>query len=370
MTLGFVPPPYPHDRLDEIRKIAEMHPGGCVDLSVGTPCDPPPPAVVEAMAKSDSERGYPPPTGRRDLKDAVSGWLERRFAVRISPEQIAACVGTKEFVAGVPHLLRLRFPQLDTVLYPEISYPTYAMGAVLAGARPVPVRVDSSNRLDLASVDPADARRALCLWVNTPANPTGALDDLGEIAEWGRAHGVTIFSDECYADFTWSGPPRSILEHGSDGVVAVHSLSKRSNLAGVRAGFYAGDKDLVTYLAEVRKHSGLMVPGPVQAGAVVAYGDDDHVETQRQRYHSRLELMARILSAAGYEVALPGGGFYLWIPPSDGDSWAMTRRLAAQAGVLASPGEFYGDAGAGHVRLAMVQPEESLALVGQRLGIA
>jgi aspartate/methionine/tyrosine aminotransferase len=243
------------------------------------------------------------------------------------------------------------------------------MGAILAGGRAVAVPVDDGFRPDLAAIDPADADRALCLWVNTPGNPAGGLDDLSAAAAWGRAHGVPVFSDECYVEFTWTGPRQTILEHGTDGVVAVHSLSKRSNLAGGRAGVYAGDADLVGYLAEVRKHAGLMVPGPVQAAAVAAWGDDAHVDAQRDTYWRRLERMQAILAAWGVDAPLPDGGFYLWVPAPGGDAWAFARRLAADAGVLASPGEFYGDAGAGYVRLALVRPDAQLDLVAQRLGV-
>jgi aspartate/methionine/tyrosine aminotransferase len=239
----FVPPPYPYDRLDEIAAIADAHEGGMVDLSVGTPCDPPPQSVLDALASSDSERGYPPSIGTPALRAAASAWIARRFDVP-EPPALAACIGTKEFVGTLPQWLQLRAPDRDTVLYPAVAYPTYAMGAELAGCRAVPVAVDDDFRLDLSSIDPGDAARALCLWVNSPSNPTGALDDLASAAAWGRDHGVPVFSDECYAEFTWDGPPRTILEHGSDGLVAVHSLSKRSNLAGVRVGFYAGDPAL------------------------------------------------------------------------------------------------------------------------------
>jgi succinyldiaminopimelate transaminase len=365
---GFVPPPYPYDRLAELRAVADALPGGCVDLSVGTPIDPPPDVVVQALGHSGAERGYPPSIGTVAYREAATAWLARRLSVDLDPDQLAACVGTKEFVAGLPHWLRLRSPDRDTVLYPAVSYPSYAMGARLAGARAVPVAVDSSFRIDLDSIDAADAARALCLWVNTPGNPAGGLDDLGTAASWGRAHGVPVFSDECYVEFTWDGRPRTILEHGTEGLVAVHSLSKRSNLAGARAGFYAGDADLVSYLSELRKHAGFMVPGPIQAAAVAAWHDDRHVEAQRERYRGRLEAFAEVLAAVGVDAPMPGGGFYLWAPAPDGDAWGLARRLAAEGGALVSPGEFYGDAGRGHIRVALVQPGERLDLVAARLG--
>ena len=369
MTAGFTPPPYPYDRLDAFKVVAAGHDGGMVDLSIGDPFDPPPASVITALASSAAERSYPASIGSPVYRDAARGWMERELGVTVARGEIAACIGTKEFVAGLPHWLRLRDPERDTVLYPAISYPSYAMGAELAGARAVPVPVTADGRSDLDAIDPSDVARALCLWVNSPGNPTGHLDDLGAAASWGRANRVPVISDECYVEFTWDGPRRSILEHDSDGVLAVHSLSKRSNLAGVRAGFYAGDGDLVHYLSELRKHAGFMVPGPVQAAAVAAWNDQEHVEEQRQRYRDRLELFGSILAGIGIDATMPGGAFYLWAAAPDGDAWALVERLAAVGGALVSPGEFYGPAGADFVRVAVVQPAERLELVGRRLGV-
>ena len=203
------------------------------------------------------------------------------------------------------------------------------------------------------AVDAEDAARALLLWTNSPSNPTGGLADPDEAAAWGRARGVPVFSDECYAEFTWDGPAADrCSRHGPDGVVAVHSLSKRSNLAGLRAGFYAGDPELVGYLVEVRRHAGLMVPGPVQDAGAVAFADDAHVDEQRARYDERLRFVAATLSDAGCPVELPDGGFYLWVPVPEAfdDGWGLAGMLARRGGLLVSPGEFYGPAGAGFVR--------------------
>jgi succinyldiaminopimelate transaminase len=372
---GFEPPPYPYDRLQPLYALAERHAGGVVDLSIGTPCDPPPPLVLEALASSGTERSYPPSVGTPAFRRAVAGWFDRRFGVAVEPSDVAACVGSKELVAGLPHWLRLRDPSRDTVLYPEVSYPSYAMGALLAGCRAVPVPVDPHWRLDLSAVDPADVSRALLLWSNTPGNPAGGLDDLGAVAEWGRSHSVPVFSDECYAEFTWAGPSgpsglpgATILSSGCDGVVAVHSLSKRSNLAGLRVGFYAGDPELVHYLSELRKHAGFMVPGPAQAAGIAALGDQDHVVAQRERYLHRLTRVAEVLRRLGLDVTLPGGGFYLWVPAPDGDAWTLAERLATGLGVIVSPGEFYGEAHPGFVRVAVVQPDEQIDLLIDRAG--
>jgi aspartate/methionine/tyrosine aminotransferase len=378
VAAGFNPPPYPYDRLNAVRQRAVERFGdgdegeaGIVDCSIGTPNDPPPDAVLEAEATSGTERGYPASNGSAAYRRAAAGWLSRRFGVTIDPDhELAACVGTKEMVASTAQYLRLRNPDRDTVLYPSVSYPTYAMGAVLGGCRPVPVKELPGGGLDLDSIAVADRDRSLLLWVNSPSNPTGLLTGMETVAQWGRDHRVPIFSDECYAEFTWDGPPRTILSTGLEDVVAVHSLSKRSNLAGVRAGFYAGDPDIVGYLLDVRRHAGLMVPGPVQAAAVVAFGDDAHVEVQRERYRERLGYLRGVFGAAGLPTPMPAGGFYLWVPVPDsvaGGGWGLVEELALAGGLLASPGDLYGEEGAAFVRVAVVQPIERLRLVGQRL---
>ena len=367
-SAGFVPPPYPYDRLDRLVPMAQAIDGGVVDLSIGTPCDPPLDSVIAALSTSNAERGYPPSIGTDVLRQAICSWLTRRFDLDVPMSQVAACVGTKEFVATSPHYLRLRNPSKDTVLFPAVAYPTYEMGATLAGCRavPVPCRVDGA--LDFAAISEADATRAVMLWVNSPSNPTGALTDLGEAATWGRRHGVPVFSDECYVEFTWDGPASTILHHGLEGVIAVHSLSKRSNLAGLRVGFYAGDADIVGYLKEVRKHVGMLVPGPAQAAAAVALGDDAHVAVQRDRYRGRLEHLGKVFTAwSGVDISMPAGGFYLWFDAGDG--WEFAERLARQGGALVSPGDFYGAGGAQNVRAAVVQPDDRIELVARRLGV-
>jgi succinyldiaminopimelate transaminase len=359
---GFVPPPYPYDRLDEIIALAAKHDGGAVDLSIGTPCDPPLPAVLEALGRADGVRGYPSSIGSPALRGAAADWIARRLGAEVDAQAgVAVCVGTKEFVASVPQYLQLRDPSRDTILYPAISYPTYEMGAILAGCRAVPY-------FSLAEISDTDAARALAVWVNSPTNPTGALGDLSEAAAWGRARDVLVLSDECYAEFTWTTAPSTILAAGTSGVLALHSLSKRDNFAGARVGFYAGDSAVVDYLREVRKHAGLMVAAPVQAAAVIALGDDEHVEVQRTRYLSRLHVLADLLTQLGYSATLPDGAFYLWVPAPSGDGWDAARDLAERVGIVVSPGDFYGTASRGYFRVAAVQPDERVALARTRLG--
>ncbi|HEX9548450.1 MAG TPA: aminotransferase class I/II-fold pyridoxal phosphate-dependent enzyme, partial [Acidimicrobiales bacterium] len=347
-------------------------PGGAVDLSIGTPTDPPPTAVLQVLASADETgavRGYPPSIGTESLRRAITEWTQHRLGVDLPLDAVAVCVGTKEFVGTLPQWLKLRTPDRNTILYPAVSYPTYEMGAVLAGLRGVAVPVDANFHMRLDAISDDDASRALALWVNSPGNPAGQLEDLAQAAEWGRDRGVPVFSDECYIEFTWDGPARTILSSGLDGVVSVHSLSKRSNLAGLRLGWYAGDPELVQYLREVRKHVGMMVPGPVQQAGVAALADQTHVDTQRDRYRERLVRIQQILVGLGVDAPFPGGAFYLWAPAPEGDAWGFAERLAVDGGVLVSPGDIYGAAGAGYVRIALVRPLDSLELVASRLGV-
>jgi aspartate/methionine/tyrosine aminotransferase len=264
--------------------------------------------------------------------------------------------------------MKLRTPSRDTVLFPAVSYPSYAMGATLSGCRPVAVPMTASGGIDISKISADDAKRALMIWMNSPSNPTGALDDMEAVVKWGRANNIPVFSDECYVEFTWQGKPSTALQYGTEGVIALHSLSKRSNLAGLRVAFYAGDADIVHYLKEVRKHAGLMVPGPAQAAGVVALNDVEGVKVQAQVYRRRLERTAQVLSKwSGRTIDLPAGGFYLWFDATDG--WEFAERLATEGGALVSPGDFYGAGGSNNVRVAVVQPDDRIELLAQRLGL-
>ncbi len=374
---GFVPPPYPHDRLGELRAVAERVPGGIIDASVGTPVDPTPEVVLAAARSALGEAtGYPPTIGTPQLREAVAGWLARRFGVAIDSSAIVACIGTKEVVAGLPRLLSLRHPGRDTVLYPALSYPTYAMGATLAGLRAVPVPVDEHWHPDLTAVDDADAARALVLWCNDPANPTGVTATVPELAAsvaWARERGIIVASDECYAELTFdasgaAAAPVTALAGSHDGVLSVHSLSKRSNMAGFRVGFVAGDPDLVHYLGEVRKHAGMMIAAPMQAACVAALGDDAHVDAQRARYAARRAAMLQALETFGLPHDGGSSTFYLWLAQHgrEADGWAIAARLA-EVGVLVAPGDLYGPAGDRHVRLALTLTDDQVERAVERL---
>ena len=321
-------PPYPYDRLAGLAKVAEAQRGGMVDCSIGTPYDPPLPAVIQALATSGAERGYPASAGSPALRGAAAELADA--SLRAGPASIRRqsppASGPRSWSPLCHTCLGLRSPDKDTVLYPAVSYPTYAMGAELAGCRAVPVP-SAPGRLGGSTSTPSTPstpRGRCCSGRTRRRTRPGGLGDLAAEAAWGRAHGVPVFSDECYAVFTWDGPPRSVLQHGSDGVVAVHSLSKRSNLAGVRVGFYAGDPELVEFLRAVRQHAGLMVPGPAQAAGWPPWPT---MTTSRPSGHatgSAWRFLAGVLGGYGCPVGLPEGGFYLWVPVPAGP---LERRL-------------------------------------------
>lgn len=355
-------PQFPWDRLTPYADRARAHPDGLVDLSVGMPVDPTPAVVQDALRAAADAPGYPLTYGTAALREAASGWLERRLGVRLPPDQVLPTVGSKELVALLPSLLGLG----GRVLFPDLAYPTYDIGARLAGCTPVPVRT-VDGLIDVGALDPDGA---VLLWVNYPANPHGRVapvEYLAEVVAWGRAHGVLVASDECYAEFSWTAPVTSALAHGADGVLAVHSLSKRSNLAGYRAGFVAGDPTVIQTLLEVRRHAGLIVPAPVQSAMTAALRDDAHVEAQWHRYFERRAILLGALQRSGWRVDHSEGGLYLWVThPIRDDCWD-TVEWFAERGILVAPGEFYGAAGRRHVRIALTAPTDRVSAAADRL---
>jgi succinyldiaminopimelate transaminase len=354
-------PVFPWDRLLPYAERARAHPDGVVDLSVGTPVDPTPAVVQDALRAAADSPGYPLTAGTAPLREAASGWLARRLGVTCPPDQVLPTIGSKELVGLLPSLLGLH----GTVLFPDLAYPTYDIGARIAGCPPVPVRT-RDGLVDVAALDPDGAA---LLWVNYPANPHGRVapaSHLADVVAWGRAHGVLVASDECYAEYGWTAPVTSVLAHGTEGVLAVHSLSKRSNLAGYRAGFVAGDAAVVAALHEVRRHAGLIVAGPVQAAMVAALRDDAHVDEERRRYAERRELLAGALGRTGWRIDHSEGGLYLWATHPAYDCWGAVEWLA-ERGILVAPGEFYGTPGARHVRIALTAPTDRVAAAADRL---
>ncbi|MGW0519135.1 succinyldiaminopimelate transaminase [Crossiella sp. NPDC003009] len=357
----FALPDFPWDSLAEHAAQARAHRGGAVDLSVGTPVDEVDEKLRAALASVARVPGYPTTHGTPELREAAVGAMARRFGVTgLDPAAVLPTIGSKELVAWLPTLLGIRPGELVAV--PELAYPTYEVGARLAGAEVV--------RLADGQAPPPGTR---LVWLNSPSNPTGRVlpaEQLAEAVRAARAVGAVVASDECYLSLGWDAEPVSALRaEVSDGdltgLLAVHSLSKSSSLAGYRAGFLTGDPVLVARLLEIRKHAGMMVPRPVQAAVTAALADDEHVARQRERYRARREVLLPALKAAGFTVEHSTAGLYLWSTRGE-DAWQTVSWLADR-GILVAPGTFYGPGGDRHVRVALTATDERIAAAAERL---
>jgi succinyldiaminopimelate transaminase len=354
-------PDFPWDRLTPYKETAASHPGGISDLSVGTPVDPVPEVVRQALAAASDSPGYPLTYGTAALRQAAAGWLRRNHEVVVDPADVLPTMGSKELVAWLPTLLGVRPGQ--RVLFPELAYPTYDVGARLAGATPY-----AADGLLAVGPEPVPL-----VWVNSPSNPTGKVlpaEHLRKVVSWARERGAVVASDECYIGLGWEERPISILHPdvcgaSHEGLLAVHSLSKRSNLAGYRAAFVAGDPALVKRVLEVRKHAGMIMPAPVQAAMIAALDDDAHAEEQRARYARRRAVLRPALEAAGWQIEHSTAGLYLWASNGTG-CWDQVRDLA-ERGILVAPGDFYGTAGSRHVRIAITATDERISAAVSRL---
>lgn len=358
-------PDFPWDRLTGFAAQARAHPGGIVDLSVGTPVDPTPPVVRQALAAASDAPGYPQTWGTPALREAVAAWFARRRGVPdVAPDGVLPTIGSKELVAWLPTLLGLG--PGDDVVHPSVAYPTYDVGARLAGATPVPA--DGT-----VAVGPG-TRRVKLVWVNSPSNPTGqvlGVEHLRKVVAWARSIGAVVASDECYAELCWdverapSILSPEVCDGSHEGLLAVYSMSKQSNLAGYRAAFVAGDVALVRRLLEIRKHAGMIMPWPVQQAMLAALGEDAHVADQRARYASRRSVARKALLENGFEIDHSEAGLYLWA--SRGEPCTETVAALAAVGVLVAPGDFYGPAGTRHVRVALTATDERVAQLPARL---
>ncbi|MEO6826996.1 MAG: succinyldiaminopimelate transaminase [Microbacteriaceae bacterium] len=366
MTLAPLPD-YPWDQLAPFAARAKAHPDGVVDLSVGSPVDPTPELIRSALAAATDAHAYPQTIGAPALRAAIVAWFaRRRGVVDLTEANVLPSIGSKELVALLP--LMIGIGAGDVVVHPRAAYPTYAIGATIAGAKAVPCD------------DPADwPQNTKLVWLNSPGNPDGAVLDIDRLrAARLRAKelGAAIVSDECYAELGWEGKWRderipSILDPrvvGGDrrNVLAIYSLSKQSNMAGYRAAFAAGCAELIRKLVVVRKHAGLMMPDPLQHAMVAALGDDRHVQEQRERYRSRRDALKPALQSAGFRIDRSEAGLYLWATEGR-DAWVSMGRLA-DAGILAGPGVFYGDAFPQHVRLSLTATDERVTAAVRRLG--
>ncbi|MEY4533396.1 MAG: hypothetical protein RI926_1165 [Actinomycetota bacterium] len=359
-------PEYPWDAMAPYVAMAKAHADGAIDLSIGSPVDPTPAVIRQALAKATDSHAYPTTMGTPALREAIVAWFARRRAVTgLSVENVLPTIGSKEFVAWLPFMLRLG--PGDVVVHPTAAYPTYDIGARMAEATP------------FASDDPAEwPENTKLVWLNSPGNPDGRVLDKAQLkarVDRARELDAYIVGDECYAEMGWTGrwetePIPSLLDPevtGGDltGILTAYSLSKQSNLAGYRAAFVAGDAKLIAQLTNIRKHAGMMQPGPVQAAMVAALADDAHVAAQKELYRARRELLIPALNSAGYRVDHSEAGLYLWV--TEGlDAWASIDKLAG-LGIIAGPGVFYGDFYPQHVRLSLTETDERIAEAARRL---
>ncbi|WP_214327068.1 succinyldiaminopimelate transaminase [Nonomuraea sediminis] len=351
-------PDFPWDRLEPYKERALAHPDGIVDLSIGTPVDPVPRVIQDALIQGADSPGYPLTHGTPALREAAAGWLARRHGVTVEPRDVLPLIGSKEFIAALPGYLGAQ-----RVVFPELAYPTYDVGARLAGASAV-----ASDGLLALGPEKVDL-----VWVNSPSNPTGRVlpvEHLRKVVAWARERGAIVASDECYIELGWEEQPVSILhpsvcEGSHEGLLAVHSLSKRSNLAGYRAGFVTGDPALVKRLLETRKHAGMLMPQPVQSAMTVALGDDAHAEAQRELYSARRAVLRPALERAGWRIDHSVAGLYLWASNGE-NAWDQVSKLS-EIGILVAPGEFYGPAGERHVRVALTASDERIGAAVGRL---
>lgn len=355
-------PEFPWDTLAAAKRRAAEHPDGIVDLSIGTPVDPVPAVVVEALTAAADAHGYPTVLGPEAVRASAADWLARTAGVEgLTPEHVLMTIGSKELIANLP--MQLGLGAGDLVVYPELAYPTYEVGARYAGCEVL--AADST-----IAVGP---RRPALVYLNSPANPTGrvlGVDHLRKVVTWARERDVLVVSDECYLEHAWETPAVSVLhpdvcDGDFTGLLAVHSTSKRSNLAGYRAAFVAGDPAVVAELLAVRKHLGFMVPTPVQQAMAAAFADDEHAAVQRQAYAARRTVLRGGLEAADFTIEHSEGALYLWA--TRGEPCRDTIAWLAERGILAAPGEFYGPAGARHVRVAFTATDERISAAAARL---
>lgn len=355
-------PDFPWDSLGEARAIATAHPDGLVDLTVGAPVDPVAETIRGALYEGGRFPGYPTTLGTAQLRETIAESVQRRYQMRLNPQsEILPVIGTKEAIAWLPTVLGIGAGH--SIVIPELAYPTYEVGALLSGARVI--RADGT--LQLGPETPT-------LWyLNSPGNPSGkvlGIEHLRKVVAWARDRGVIVASDECYLGLSWDEPAYSILDErvcdgDTTGLLAIHSLSKTSNMAGYRGGFIGGDPALIAELLEARKHAGLMVPYPVQQAMIAAYSDDEQEVRQRRIYRQRREVLSLAVRAAGLEIVDSTGGLYLWA--TRGEDCRDTVAWLASHGILVAPGEFYGPQGQRFVRFALTATDAAIEQAVARL---
>lgn len=366
VTPGSLLPQFPWDSLTRAKATAAAHEEGMVNLSVGTPVDEVASIIRQGLSEGAAAPGYPQTVGTPELRAAIVAAMARRYGVTglesaVNGGNVLPVIGTKEAIGWLPFLLGVGAGH--TVVIPELAYPTYEVGVRIAGAELL--RADSLTQIGPAS--------PTLMFINSPGNPNGkvlGVEHLRKVVEWARARDVIVASDECYLGLGWTEQPVSILDpRVCDGdftnLLAIHSLSKTSNMASYRTGWFAGDADLIAELVSVRRHMGLMMPGPIQHATIAALNDDSHEAEQKQRYSDRREILRDALVAAGFRVDDSEGGLYLWVTRGE-DCWQTVDWLA-ERGILVAPGSFYGPRGAQHVRVGLTATLNDIEVAAARI---
>ena len=336
---------------------AKAHPEGGIDLSVGTPVDSTPEFIQQKLSSSSDSPGYPLTVGSPALREAMRTWAVTQLGVT-GDFDVLPTIGSKEFIAWLPSVLESK-----KVLYPKIAYPTYLVSSMIAHAES-----------EAVETDPTQWPEADLVWVNSPSNPTGRVapvSELEEIIKYSVKNKSIIVSDECYINFpadSNAAKPVSIFKVATgknENLLGVYSLSKRSNMAGYRAGLVVGDSALIAKIREVRKHAGMILSAPVQAAMIAALGDEKHVQVQAERYARRRSVLRPALESLGFKVEHTEAGLYIWC--SRGEPAMDSVAFLADRGVLVTPGHFYGEAGAQFIRVALTATDDEIMRAASRM---
>ena len=363
-------PEYPFARLDAKRREMESKGVRVIDLGIGDPSEPTPQFIQDVLTDAvPRSSGYPRVAGIPELRNAAAAWLKRRFGVDLNPEtEILPVNGSKEAIHNLP--LALIDAARPLALVPVPAYPVYALGVNAAGGEVIrlPLHPEQAYLPDLDAVPDTTWSKTAMLWINYPHNPTGAIasrEFLAMAAARCREHGVLLAGDEAYADIYFEERPPGALEYGTENVLAFHTLSKRSAMAGYRTGFMAGDARLIAALLRMRPGLGVATPRFVQEAAVAAWNDDAHPAEQRRTYAERKDSAILVLLKAGFEVNPPKAGLFIWMGVPAGFTSESFAMRCLEAGVVLLPGSALDPSGEGYVRISLTAPasvlEEALA---------
>ena len=350
---------YPFVRIERAKRAAAEAGIEIIDFGQGDPREPTDPIIRQALVDGLEERmGYPKAEGLPELREAIAGWVGRRFGVELDPAaEVIPTYGSKEAIYSFAQLVFDPDGPKDTVLVTEPGYPVPARAAAFAGARVESLPLLEANGF-LPDTRAVDWERVALFWVNYPNNPTGATAPLSffeELAGLAAEHDFLLCSDEAYTELWFTEPPRSALEVADrSNVVVFQTLSKRSSMTGYRSGFVAASPEVIGALRAYRPSTGAAPQEFVQRASVVAWSDEEHVVRTREAYRRKREVMMGVLARKGRRVAASEATMYLWVEVSEGESSEACAERLLRHGIVVAPGAFLGEAGEGYIRIALV----------------